>query len=80
MKPQRPDTITTSCPLKGPDTRMPNYGPSQSLTDGHHGSVLLCFVFCLHVHMCTMSMANAHRGQKKALALLELELQMGVRN
>ena len=37
--------------------------------------ILRVWVFCLHVCLCTMCV-HVHRGQKRAVSLLELELQM----
>ena len=38
----------------------------------------ICMVFCLHVYLCTTCELGTHGGQKRTLALLELELQMVV--
>lgn len=39
-------------------------------------SIILCvWVFCLYACLCTMCMLGAHRGQKRILDPLELELQ-----
>lgn len=33
-------------------------------------------MFCLNIRMCTMCVPSAHRVQKRALDLLEIELQL----
>lgn len=53
--------------------------PSRTLFFQIYFLVCVCVcVFCLHVCVCTMGMSDAHGGEQRALALLELDLQMVV--
>ena len=40
--------------------------------------ISVCMCFCLHVFLCLVSIPGDHRGQKKAVNLLELESQIVV--